>query len=487
MFRRMGVLVASAGLGALLLTPVGATIAGASAAMTWGHGAHGYHAASAGTSAQRVHTNASSQLTQPGAPTDARGNPVNQPNAAATALGIGYLGNSLVLDLKSGGTSNPLTDPAWSSPYTFIEWDLFPTATPAPSDLPSYVVQFGVRSGQLVGVLAKPDASGNLTLVNCPVAPTSPSPGSYRVALNATCIGNPQRVNVGAAVSYDAASTDTTGAQADTDQIPEGNPLLGADAFDDVNGYWMFARDGGVFSEGSAVFHGSLGGIKLNAPVVGGASSPDGRGYWMVGSDGGVFAFGDAGYYGSEGGQRLNRPIVAIAPTPTGHGYWLIARDGGVFSFGDAVYQGSEGGQPLDQPVVGGFAAIAGQGYYLVASDGGVFSFGSAVFRGSQGGSPLNQPIVGGARSTSGKGYYLVASDGGVFTHGDAAFGGSTGGMRLNQPVVGLSVAMTGSTAGYRLVASDGGIFTFNTSFEGSTGDVVLNQPIVGMATAANA
>lgn len=36
-------------------------------------------------------------------------------------------------------------------------------------------------------------------------------------------------------------------------------------------GYWMVARDGGVFSFGQAAFYGSMGGTRLNAPVVGAA------------------------------------------------------------------------------------------------------------------------------------------------------------------------------------------------------------------------
>jgi hypothetical protein len=37
----------------------------------------------------------------------------------------------------------------------------------------------------------------------------------------------------------------------------------------DGDGYWLFARDGGVFSF-HATFHGSVGGTTLNAPVTGG-------------------------------------------------------------------------------------------------------------------------------------------------------------------------------------------------------------------------
>jgi hypothetical protein len=48
--------------------------------------------------------------------------------------------------------------------------------------------------------------------------------------------------------------------------------VIGLAATNDGQGYWLFATDGGVFSFGDAVFHGSMGGQPLNAPVVGGAT-----------------------------------------------------------------------------------------------------------------------------------------------------------------------------------------------------------------------
>ena len=108
-----------------------------------------------------------------------------------------------------------------------------------------------------------------------------------------------------------------------------------------TGGYWLVAADGGVFSFGDAAFHGSLGGVHLNAPVVGMAATPDGGGYWLVAADGGVFSFGDAAFHGSLGGVHLNAPVVGMAATPDGGGYWLAAYDGGVFSFGDAPFEGS--------------------------------------------------------------------------------------------------------------------------------------------------
>jgi CSLREA domain-containing protein len=77
------------------------------------------------------------------------------------------------------------------------------------------------------------------------------------------------------------------------------------------------------------------------------------RGYWLVASDGGIFSFGSAGFHGSAGAIALNQPIVGMEATPSGNGYWFVASDGGVFSYGDAQFYGSTGAIVLNQPIVG--------------------------------------------------------------------------------------------------------------------------------------
>jgi len=85
------------------------------------------------------------------------------------------------------------------------------------------------------------------------------------------------------------------------------------------SGYWEVASDGGVFTFGTAKFHGSMGSTPLNKPVVGMAEDPATGGYWLVAGDGGIFSF-TAPFYGSMGSTPLNAPIVGMAAMRTGGG-----------------------------------------------------------------------------------------------------------------------------------------------------------------------
>jgi len=292
----------------------------------------------------------------------------------------------------------------------------------------------------------------------------------------------PSNAATGAAARGDLATVSCSGRGACVAAgafFDPGNEFGLLDAYTPPEGYWTDASDGGVFTYGNAVFHGSMGGQHLNAPIVGMAGTPGDGGYWEVASDGGIFSFGDAAFHGSTGSLRLNAPIVGMAATPDGGGYWLVASDGGIFNYGDAGFYGSAGAIHLNKPVVGMAATADGHGYWLVASDGGIFSYGDAVFYGSTGGIQLNKPVVGMAAGVTGHGYWLVASDGGIFSFGDALFHGSAGSLVLNKPIVGMMSTFDG--AGYWLVASDGGIFSYgDAGFQGSAGSLHLNAPMVG-------
>ena len=134
-------------------------------------------------------------------------------------------------------------------------------------------------------------------------------------------------------------------------------------------GYVLAGAGGATYSFGSANYGSSYtdgltgltGAHPLSAPVVAIATDPSG-GYWMAAKDGGVFNFGNAAFHGSTytygitglgGSHPLNAPIVGMAATPGGNGYWLVGADGGVFNFGTASYLGSEGGVSLPAPIVG--------------------------------------------------------------------------------------------------------------------------------------
>ncbi len=247
-------------------------------------------------------------------------------------------------------------------------------------------------------------------------------------------------------------------------------------------GYWLVAKDGGVFSFG-APFLGSEGGQSLAQPIAGMAAVPGGGSYNLADASGVAYGFGSHASDCTGLTATLNKPVVGIAAAPGGNGCWLAAADGGVFAFGsNATFYGSAGSLTLNQPVVGVAAAPGNDGYDLVAADGGVFTYGpGATFQGSMGGQHLNEPVVGMAVDPVTGGYWLVAADGGVFSF-DAPFFGSLGSQKLNKPIVGIAAAPTGD--GYYLVAADGGVFAFGTGahFQGSTGNIVLNQPVVGMS-----
>ncbi|HVX20126.1 MAG TPA: right-handed parallel beta-helix repeat-containing protein [Acidimicrobiales bacterium] len=259
-----------------------------------------------------------------------------------------------------------------------------------------------------VKVTGNPNISGNnWGLTNGPTATVGVLVGTSLA---------PMTKNVGTVVSGNTISSQFYGiwSEGPTPPSVSGNTVAvtaGGSAYyrvpDPGTGYTAVASDGGVFTYGSATFHGSTGGQTLNAPVVGVASTEDQGGYWEAAADGGIFAFGDAQFEGSMGGKPLDKPIVGIAgtpyvpgtggapATPGGLGYWLVAADGGVFTFGDAAFYGSTGGLKLKAPVVGGSATPDGKGYWLVAADGGIFAFGNAGFFGSAGNLKLNKPVVG--------------------------------------------------------------------------------------------
>ncbi len=75
--------------------------------------------------------------------------------------------------------------------------------------------------------------------------------------------------------------------------------------------------------------------VVLAQPVLGVATTPTGKGYWLVAKDGGVFAEGDARFFGSLGGSVLGpHPVVGLVAKASGSGYSIIESDGTATAFG---------------------------------------------------------------------------------------------------------------------------------------------------------
>jgi hypothetical protein len=184
-----------------------------------------------------------------------------------------------------------------------------------------------------------------------------------------------------------------------------------------TEGYYLADSRGGAAGFGDATVLG-VAEHALAAPVIAITPTYNGAGFWLLARDGGIFSYGNAAFHGSTGALHLNRPIVGMAATPSGKGYWLVASDGGIFSFGDAKFHGSTGNLRLARPIIGMAATATGRGYEFVANDGGVFSFGDAHFYGSA--AKSGAKIVGLAGTPTGRGYWMVSNTGRVFRFGDA-------------------------------------------------------------------
>ena len=432
--------------------------------------------------------------------------PMTEPHGDAVEAVVEYNLDGITLKLKVANPVKPTPDNDWQYQGTGLGWQIDTDGQNFAS--PEFSIEYGLDNGKIYADVFRQGVKDPICQGTADYADQY-----YRVVLDRNCIDSPDRIWFKATVIYahsanvaDPQSVDTvpndayagpvlfpsdpgtgggtdpgTGGGGTNPGTGGGGTAPGSTTPPPGQGYWLVARDGGIFTYGQSAFKGSTGNMTLNQPIVGMASRPDGAGYWFVAADGGIFAFGDVGFFGSTGAIRLNRPIVGMAATPTGKGYWLVATDGGIFAFGDAGFFGSTGSMRLNRPIVGMAATPTGKGYWLVANDGGVFAFGDAGFFGSTGAMRLNRPIVGMAATPTGKGYWFVANDGGVFTFGDARFFGA-GANIIGAPVVGMSATRTGD--GYRLVRSDGSVNFYGAAQnKGSMAGKALAQPIVGMAS----
>ncbi|MGI8791716.1 MAG: CAP domain-containing protein [Acidimicrobiales bacterium] len=237
---------------------------------------------------------------------------------------------------------------------------------------------------------------------------------------------------------------------------PAANPSSQA-----ANGYYVLGSDGGIFTYGSAVFHGSTPQLGINVPAVLMAVTPSTNGYWVLGADGGIFSFGDAKFQGSLPGVGVRNTAIDLKSTRTGNGYWILGADGGIFSFGDAQFHGSLPGVGVRTRAVRLVPTPTGNGYWILGADGGIFSFGDAKFHGSLPGVGVRNTGVTMASTPTGGGYWILGADGGIFSFGDAQFRGSVPGIGLCQPVQGVQLSPTMTGGGYYIVGAAGRVFAF--------------------------
>ena len=125
--------------------------------------------------------------------------------------------------------------------------------------------------------------------------------------------------------------------------LPVG-PIVGMAATPSGDGYWLASADGRVFAFGDALLatatagradSGLTEGSPSRAPIVSLAAAPSGRGYWLVARDGGVFAV-NVSFRGSVPERRASTRAVQIRVSESGEGYYVAGEDGAVFAFGDA-------------------------------------------------------------------------------------------------------------------------------------------------------
>ncbi len=381
-------------------------------------------------------------------------------NSSPTAFNAG----SYTLTASYGGDTNFASSASSSQGLTVNPRT---ATTPTISNLPSGAAE----RGSFVASVAT-DGDGVRTV-------SSSTPG------NCTVAGD------GLTVSFKIQGTCTL-----TPQVSSGTNYIGAtgpaqsfNILTGPRGYWLVGTDGGIFSFGTAQFHGSMGGTTLQRPVVGITPTQSRSGYWLVASDGGLFAFGDANYFGSVPGLGLHpagsglpnslaAPIVAMVPSTTGLGYFMVASDGGVFAFGDARFAGS---CPGIGGCVGSAVAVmpdaSGNGYWLVTSSGSIYAFGDAPFFGAP--PAQSAPVTSAVATPDGQGYWILYANGAVANFGDAAaYGNPAGYVNFYNPAT--AIFPTSDGLGYWVAAAKGDVFTYgNAPFLGSMSSTPLNGSII--------
>ncbi len=317
--------------------------------------------------------------------------------------------------LSPGLVNVTVTTPVGTSPVVTADRYTYTGSgtSVAPSITSANAVTFAAGTANAFNVTTSGTPAVSSIANTCPSSLPASISLVYTGGSSASLEGTPQAGDVG---TYGICLDASNGALPDATQLftmtisGPGTPPAQPAPPQPTHGYWLVGNDGGIFSFGSAQFHGSMGGVALQRPVVGIVPTPDRGGYWLDASDGGVFSFGDTLFYGSIPGlgfhpagsglpHSLNAPIVGMVPSHDDGGYFMVAADGGVFAFGDATFAGS-------CPGIGGCmgAAVAvvpdatGSGYWVVTNAGFVYAFGDAANHGWPG--TQSSPVTARRRHT---------------------------------------------------------------------------------------
>lgn len=224
-----------------------------------------------------------------------------------------------------------------------------------------------------------------------------------------------------------------------------------------VDGYYGFGTDGGVFIQGSGNYHNSLPGLGVKATIVGGSVNFDNNGYAMIGTDGAVFAFGTQPNYNTAAHVPVSSQPAGIYNHPSNNGYWVLDGGGHVYAYGACGYYGNAGF---------GNATILipraqGDGYWIMSGTGQLQNFGAAPNLGSGVNVGGHGVCTTGESSPSGNGFTVCDYIGGVYTFGDATFENSLPGISATAPSFIVGLCCTGDGGGYIMSDYNGDIYSF--------------------------
>ncbi len=219
--------------------------------------------------------------------------------------------------------------------------------------------------------------------------------------------------------------------------------LAGADG----STYFLNAVNyGSTYSYGLTGLSGSH---PLAEPIVGMAATPDGKGYWLVAKDGGIFNFGDAAFEGSMGGRAIAAPVIGFAsgfyaPLAVNPIATQVAAQGSPYSLqvsasgGDGSYTWSASGLPPGL-AMSASGAITGT---PPASDNGQYP-ATVTVTDSAGFSATETVVFDvGSVSSNWSGYAITGSANGAFTGIQGTF--TVPSLTSNQP----ASCSTGQTTG---------------------------------------